>query len=343
MLVRKASGPSQKHPRLRLSLSRLPGEGIEGPGDRKALMGPLRIASFLPAATEMVFALGLGDRLVGVSHECDYPPQAKEKPVVVRCAMDLASLDLKQIDETVRKRVGQGGSVYAVDEVAIRQLSPTLIITQDLCQVCAPSGNEATQVLRALSPEPEFLWQTPHSFQDVLNDTQALGERTGTADRAQALVREMRQRVQAVQRATSDLPPVKVFFMEWLDPVFCGGHWVPEMIEWAGGRDEIAKAGMDSVRITWEKVLEWDPEVLVVSPCGFNARQALEQARLLTDRKGWQELKAVQDKRVFAVDANSYFAKPGPRLADGVELLGHLFHPFSVPWTGPAEAFFPLL
>ena len=302
-------------------------------------MGPLRIASFLPAATEMVYALGLGDQLVGISHECDYPPQAKEKPVVVRCAMDLASLDLKQIDQAVSERVGQGGSVYAVDEEAIRKVSPTLIVTQDLCQVCAPSGNEATQALQSLSPKPEFLWQTPHSFEDVLKDILALGEKTGTMDKARTVVEGMRRRVQAVRNATKGLSPMKVFFMEWVDPVYCGGHWVPEMMGWAGGIDGISKPNVDSVRIPWERVLEFDPEVLIVSPCGFNTRQALEQARFLTFREGWEGLKAVQGKRVFAVDANAYFAKPGPRLVDGVELLAHLLHPEIFPWEGPGDAF----
>lgn len=306
-------------------------------------MAPLRIASFLPAATEMVYALGLGDRLVGVSHECDYPPQAKEKPVVVRCAMDLASLDLKQIDQAVAERVGQGGSVYAVDEEAIRKVSPTLIVTQDLCQVCAPSGNEATRALRSLSPEPEFLWQTPHSFEDVLNDIRTLGERTGTSQRAANLVEEMRRRVRAVQQATKDLSPVKVFFMEWVDPVYCGGHWVPEMLGWAGGMDGISQPNVDSVRIPWEKVLEWDPEVLIVSPCGFKTEDAVRQAEFLRSRPGWENLKAVQGRRVFAVDANAYFAKPGPRLVEGVEILGHLFHPDILGWTGPREAFIPVL
>lgn len=306
-------------------------------------MGTLRIASFLPAATEMVYALGLGEQLVGISHECDYPPQAKEKPVVVRCAMDLASLDLKQIDKAVSERIGQGGSVYAVDEECIRKVSPTLIITQDLCQVCAPSGNEATRALRTLIPEPEFLWQTPHSFEDVLNDILALGKKTGTGPRAQALVEEIRRRVRTIRNITKGLRPVRAFFMEWVDPVYCGGHWVPEMMGWAGGLDRISKPNVDSVRIPWEKVLEFDPEVLVVSPCGFNTAQALEQARMLEDRPGWKNLKAVERRRVFAVDANAYFAKPGPRLAEGVELLGHLLHPDTLGWSGPREAFTPVL
>lgn len=303
------------------------------------MISDLRIASFLPSATEMVCALGLGDNLVGVSHECDYPPEVKEKPIVVKCAMDLTSLNLEQIDKAVSERVGQGGSVYAVDEEAIRKVSPNLIVTQDLCQVCAPSGNEATQVFKTLVPKPEFLWQTPHSMENVFQDLLALGEKTGTKERAEQLVKEARQKIERVKTTTAQLRMVKVFFLEWVDPIYCGGHWVPEMIGWAGGTDEISKPNVDSVRISWEEVVRFNPEVLVVSPCGFGTQEALKQAALLKSRPGWEKLAAVQKGRVYAVDANSYFARPALRLATGVEILGHLIHPEAIPWNGPSQAF----
>jgi iron complex transport system substrate-binding protein len=226
-----------------------------------------------------------------------------------------------------------------VDEVEIRKAAPTLVITQDLCQVCAPSGNEATQVLKSMSPKPEILWQTPHSFEDVLKDILALGEKTGTVERAEKLVEEMRRRVAKVSSAIAKLQPVKVFFLEWVDPVYCGGHWVPQMLQWAGGVDGISRSGVDSVRIAWEEVVRFNPEVLIVSPCGFSTKDALKQADLLKSRPGWKDIKAVQNDRVFAVDANAYFAKPGPRLADGVELLAHLIHPELFSWQDPTGAF----
>jgi iron complex transport system substrate-binding protein len=303
----------------------------------------LRIASFLPAATEMVCALGLVDNLVGVSHECNYPPQVKGKPVVVNCAMDLASLDLKQVDEAVSRRVGEGQSVYAVDEEKLKSLSPTLIVTQDLCQVCAPSGNEASRALMSLRPKPEILWQTPHSFEDMLATFLELGEKTGTKPVAEKLIVQMRERISRIVSRTRDLSPVKAFFMEWVDPVYCGGHWVPEMLRWAGAADPISKPGVDSVRIQWDDVLAYDPDVLVIAPCGFGSRQALEQAQLLKSRSGWAGLSAVKNGKVFAVDANSYFARPGPRLVEGVELLAHLFHPNAFSWNGPVDAFSPVL
>lgn len=308
----------------------------------KEFMKELRIASFLPSATEMVCALGLTDQLVGVSHECDFPPEVKGKTVVVRCAMDLASLNLTQIDKAVTERVAQGGSVYAVDEAAIRAVSPNLILTQDLCQVCAPSGNEATQALKSLNPKPEFISQTPHSLEDVYKDLLALGEKTGTRDKAEQLIHETRHRIERVRVLTAPLPKVKVFFMEWVDPIFCGGHWVPELIGWAGGVDDISKPNVDSVRIAWEEVLRLNPEVLVVSPCGYGTKDAVKQAEQLKSRPGWKDLAAVKKGRVYAVDANAYFARPGLRLALGLEILAHLLHPEACAWGGPVEAFAPV-
>lgn len=302
-----------------------------------------RIASFLPAATEMACALGLIKDLVGVSHECDFPPEVKQKPVVVRCAMDLSSLNLKEIDKAVSSRIGQGQSVYALDEKALQEAAPDLILTQDLCQVCAPSGNEASQVLQAMTPKPEILFQTPHSFEDILKDLLALGDRTGTRARAEELVENARKRIDQVVSITMKLPLVKVFFMEWVDPVYCGGHWVPEMLQWAGGKDDFGRPGADSVRVDWQEVTRYDPDVLFISPCGFNAEAARDQASALRSRPGWEGLSAVKNGRVFALDGNSYFARPALRLVEGVELLTHLIHPESIAWKGPANGFLKVL
>jgi iron complex transport system substrate-binding protein len=306
-------------------------------------MNELRIVSFLPAATEMICALGLTDQLVGVSHECDYPAEVSGKPVVVRCAMDLSILNLKQIDRAVSERAAQGKSIYAIDENLLRKISPTLIVTQDLCQVCAPSGNETSKALTALRPQPEILYQTPHSFEDVLSTLIELGEKTGTSAQAEKLVEQMHQRISQITAVTAALSPVKVFFMEWVDPIYCGGHWVPEMIRWAGGMDEMAKLNQDSVRVSWEEVVRFNPDLLIVSPCGFDAKDAIAQAELLKSRPGWADLKSVKNKRVFVVDADAYFARPGPRLVDGTEILAHLIHPELFPWNGSSDAFTPVI
>jgi iron complex transport system substrate-binding protein len=300
----------------------------------------LRIVSFLPAATEMVCALGLGDRLVGISHECDYPPEVRAKPVVVRPALELETMSLHEIDVAVSARLRTGASLYQIDEQRLRELAPTLILTQNLCQVCAPSGNEVSQVLKAMSPPPEILWLTPRSLEGVNDNLRELGRVTGRADAAEALIasgRERLEKISALTRRATVRP--RVFCLEWVDPLYCSGHWVSEMVELAGGEDALSRRGTDSVRIAWADVVRWAPEVLVVMPCGFSLREAAEQVKQLGSHPGWSDLPAVRNGRVFAVNANAYFARPGPRLVDGTELLAHLFHPDLVAWSGPGDAF----
>ncbi|MDE2141968.1 MAG: cobalamin-binding protein [Elusimicrobia bacterium] len=298
-----------------------------------------RIVSFLPAATEMIYLLGLGDRLVGRSHECDYPAQALEKPVLVDCAVDMSRMSMGEIDAAVSARIALGLSLYAVDEEKLRAAAPDLLITQNLCQVCGPAGNEVSQVLKTMSAPPKILWQTPRTFEEVLDAVRELGRETGTAEKADEWARSALTRVREISAATRGLPRVRVAFLEWVDPVYCGGHWIPRMLEWAGGADRNSKDGADSLRIPWEAVLESRPEVIVVSPCGFKTAKALEQAEQLRRRPGWGDLPAVKAGRVYAVDANSYFARPGPRVVEGVELLAHLLHPEAIAWTGPEDAY----
>jgi iron complex transport system substrate-binding protein len=300
----------------------------------------LRIVSFLPAATEMVCALGLGDRLVGISHECDYPPEVRAKPVVVRPALELEKMSLHEIDVAVSARLRTGASLYQIDEQRLRELAPTLILTQNLCQVCAPSGNEVSQVLKTMSSPPEILWLTPRSLEGVNENLRELGRATGRAEAAEALIasgRERLEKISAMTRRATTRP--RVFCLEWVDPLYCSGHWVSEMVELAGGEDALSRRGTDSVRIAWADVVRWAPEVLVVMPCGFSLRKAVEQVKELGAHPGWSDLPAVRNGRIFAVNANAYFARPGPRLVDGTELLAHLFHPDLVGWAGPDDAF----
>jgi iron complex transport system substrate-binding protein len=299
-----------------------------------------RIVSFLPSATEMACALGLSDQLVGITHECDYPPSVKEKPVVVSSAVSMATMTQAEIDSIVSERMRNGQSLYQVDEKLLQELAPDLILTQDLCQVCAPSGNEVTQALTALPKKPEILWLTPKSLAQIAGNLRELGEATGRLEKAEELIangRAILDHVAERARAASTRP--RVFCMEWLDPVYCSGHWVPEMVSIAGGVDHLGHEGSDSVRVAWEDVLAWKPEVLVIMPCGFNLHQVLELTPKLCGRSGWHELPAVQQGRVYAVDASSYFARPGPRVVDGTELLAHIIHPDIFPWAGPADAY----
>lgn len=299
-----------------------------------------RIVSFLPSATEIAFTLGLGENVVGVTHECDYPAEARTRTIVVRNVLPLETMNQSEIDLAVAERIGSGQSLYQIDERLLEELSPDLILTQDLCQVCAPSGNEVSQILNSLTKKPEILWMTPRTIAEIENNIRDLGVATGRSAQAERLIADGRTRLNRVAETTLRLTAhPRVSFLEWLDPVYCAGHWVPEMIEIAGGIDRLGRKGADSLRVSWEDILAWAPEVLIVAPCGFNLEQVLEQVQPLVTRPGWSDLPAVRSGRVFAVDANSYFARPGPRVVEGTELLAHLFHPDRFEWTGPKDAY----
>jgi iron complex transport system substrate-binding protein len=299
-----------------------------------------RIVSFLPSATEMVCALGLGDRRLGVTHECDYPPEIAGKTIVVRNILPIETMSQAEIDSAVTQRLRDGLSLYRVDETLLQEIAPDLILTQDLCQVCAPSGNEVSQLLKVLPSQPQILWLTPKSLEQIFDNLRDLGEATGRSRIAEKLIAEGRARlekIEAVVRAARSRP--RVFCMEWMDPVYCCGHWVPEMVRIAGGVDGLGREGADSVRIQWQDVLQWKPEVLIVMPCGFGLEKAADQARMLASYPGWADLPAVRDGRVYVADANAYFARPGPRVVEGTELLAHLLHPDLFEWKGPPGAF----
>jgi iron complex transport system substrate-binding protein len=299
-----------------------------------------QIVSFLPSATEIACALGLTDQLVGITHECDYPVEIEGKPIVVRSALPIETMNQREIDVAVAERMRAGHSLYQVNEKLLQELAPDLILTQDLCQVCAPSGTEVSQALNLLPKKPRILWLTPNSLEQIFGNVRELGEATGRSKEADELIANGRARlekIEAVTRNLSDRP--RVFCMEWLDPVYCSGHWVPEMVRIAGGVDVLAREGSDSVRIPWDKVLEWKPEILVITPCGFDLQQTIEQSQQLFTYPRWSSLPAVLDRRVYAVDANSYFARPGPRVVDGTELLAHLIHPDLFSWNGSRKAY----
>jgi iron complex transport system substrate-binding protein len=303
-------------------------------------MSELRIVSLLPSATEMACSLGLADQLVGITHECDYPADVSGKPIVVRNALSLEDLSPREIDEAVSARIRSGASLYQVDELLLQKLAPTLLLTQNLCQVCAPSGSELTQILRSLRPTPQILWFTPRSLAGIDANLWELGRATNRLKEAEQVLTAGRAKLERVTALTRSAPMrPRVFCVEWVEPVYCSGHWVPEMVELAGGVDSLSRKGGDSVRVSWKEILDWAPEVLIISPCGFNMADAAEQTRQLFTRPGWNDIPAVRQNRVYAVDANSYFARPGPRVVEGVELLAHLIHPEFCGWTGPQDAY----
>ena len=290
-----------------------------------------RIVSFLPSATEMAYALGLGDSIVGITHECDYPPEVKSKPVVVRAVLPIETMSQSEIDRAVAERMRLGQSLYQIDEQLLRELAPDLILTQDLCQVCAPSGNEVSQVIKALPKAPQILWLTPQSLNGIFDNVRELGAATDRNAEAEALVNDCNARLETlVQRTRSVSSTPRVFCMEWLDPVYASGHWVPELVKIAGGVDELGKERGESVRVSWDDVAAWAPEVLVIMPCGFNLQQTMKQIWDVFGRQAktlFFDLPAVRNNRVYAVDANAFFARPGPRVVEGAELLAQLIHP----------------
>jgi iron complex transport system substrate-binding protein len=279
-----------------------------------------RICSLLPSATEIVADLGLADSLVAVSEECKWPESIRGKPQVTAARVDSANLSSAEIDRIVRDSVGDGRPLYTVDAELIDRLQPDILITQDLCTVCAvSSGDLAT----ACPVGAEIISLDPGTLAEVAGTVTLLAERLGVADAGAAIVAEMNAKLDEVRRAVEGLPRPRVFVAEWIDPPFCAGHWVPEMVDVAGGQEVLGVAAQPSYSTTWERVVEAAPELIVIAPCGFDADQAAERAAGL-------ELPG----RVVAVDADSYYSRPAPRLADGVRQLAHLMHPDAVPDPG---------
>jgi iron complex transport system substrate-binding protein len=282
-----------------------------------------RVVSFLPAATEIAYAIGAGGDLVGRSHECDYPFEALKLPVVSKPALPIGGMSQSEIDIAVSEQLAGGESLYQVDEILLGQLEPDVVLTQDLCQVCAPSGTELIRALRELPSQPEVLWLTPRTIAEIEQNILDIGRVTGRDLEAEAVIADSRERIERVKSAVAGARPRRVAFLEWTDPLFSAGHWVPEMIALAGGTDPLGEAGGDSRRITSDSVANGSPEIVIVAPCGYGLARAREAAR---------SLQRFPRARMIAVDANAYFARPGPRVAEGIELLAHLFHPELFDW-----------
>ncbi len=287
----------------------------------------MRICSLLPGATEVVAALGLVDDLVAISHECDYPPEIRHKPVIIRSAVDPQRTSSPGIDRQVRDALKNGRGLYRIDETLLRRLDPDLVITQSLCEVCAVTPSEVQRALAGLRRTPQLLSLDPTTLEDVYRDIEAIGKATRQDVHARRLIEALRSRVAKVRERIQGERPRRVACLEWLDPLYCAGHWVPEMVRLAGGVDLLAEAGTPSTVVSWERVVGCEPDVLVLMPCGFSMDRTATELDLLTARPGWKDLPAVQAGAVYAVEGPAYFNRSGPRLVDGVELLAALFHP----------------
>ncbi|MGB6471992.1 MAG: ABC transporter substrate-binding protein [Candidatus Acidiferrales bacterium] len=298
----------------------------------------MRICSLLPSATEILFALGLGDFVAGVTHECDFPAGAAAKPPLIRPRVDVHAAPA-EIDRQVREIVARGESVYAVDAELLASLAPDLIITQDLCRVCAASPDDLAAALARLDREPRVLELTPHSLGDVWEDIRRVGEATGCVDVADALAASLAARVAAIESRVAGVSVrPRVVCLEWLNPFYVGGHWVPEMVEKAGGVDALGKSGEPSFCVTREQVANSRADVLMVMQCGYTAGRNAADFRALKIDELFPDLPAVRAGRMFAADANGYFSRPGPRLADGVALLAGVLHPDLFPGEVAASA-----
>ena len=292
----------------------------------------MKIASLVPSSTEMLFALGLGDRVVAVTHECDYPPPARELPDLTRSVIP-AGLSTGEIDRAVRERTERGEALYELDAGRLEQLGPDLVVTQAVCEVCAVSYEDVVAVAAGMPSRPRVLSLDPSTLDEVLADVTTLAEAAGVPERGEELVGDARARVERVRAAVAGAPRPRVLALEWLDPPFVGGHWVPEMVELAGGENVLGEPGAKSRTATWEEIEESRPHVVVVMPCGYDTEDSLREALDHAER-----LAALGARSVHPVDAAAYFSRPGPRLVDGVELLGHLLHPDRVP-APPAGRF----
>jgi iron complex transport system substrate-binding protein len=281
----------------------------------------MRIVSLVPHATELLYALGLGDSVVGVTHECDYPPQTAALPKITRDELP-AGLSAGEIDAAVRERTEKGEAIYALDEDMLAELEPDLIVTQELCPVCAVSFDEVEKVAKKLDPCPQVIALDPKTFGETMGDIRTVAQATGCKDAALDLVARQRSRVDKVKIALKGVTPRSVVAIEWFDPVFIAGHWTPQLIELAGGIDVLGFAGEHSEQLPWDVVEAAEPEVVVCIPCGYDGPRALAEAEQFSDR-----LRAIGAQEVVALDAAAYFSRPGPRLVDGLETLAHALHP----------------
>jgi iron complex transport system substrate-binding protein len=293
----------------------------------------VKIASLLPSATEIVYALGLGDDVVGVTDECDYPPAAVTKPVISRSALSQGHMQTpREIDDAVRAKVGQSQPLYQLDVDLLRRERPDVILTQDLCRVCAVPSGQVQQALDQIGlPDAKVLSLDPNTLDEVIETIGVIAKLLDRVERGEELMAALRERVTTVKETAKRLPTVSVFALEWSDPPFSAGHWVPGMITAVGGTPVLAEDGQPSRETAWHQVRDSLPEVIVFMPCGYYLEEAEDESRAFLEQPEFADTPAARNGNVYAVDATSYFSRPGPRLVDGLEILAWAAHPDSYP------------
>lgn len=283
----------------------------------------MRIVSLLPSATEIAFALGLGDQIVGVTHECDFPPEAATKPILTRTTLDRSSSSA-EIDAATTGHLDAGSTSYVLDERLLADLQPDVILTQMLCEVCAVPHSLVRGALPAMAKRPKLISLEPAGFSDVLSAIKTVGDHTGRSREAQSVLTALRSRVDRVMADTAHSPLRRLLCLEWLEPPWSAGHWVPDMVGLAGGVEVLGETRQPSRRLGWDEISRSDPEVIVLAICGFDLERTLAELQRTHWPDAWWGLSAVRSGRVYATDGSAYFTRPGPRLVDGIEILAEL-------------------
>src|SRR5215831_2666880 len=291
-----------------------------------------RIVSLLPAATEIAAALGLMNRIVGVSHECDFPRDANERPRVTCCPVHDAGLTSREVDEWVRHALHKNGTIYTIDEPLLRKLEPDVILTQKLCDVCAVGYGTVAKLAQTLPGSPRVVNLEPTSLADIFDDIRRVADVCDVRERAEKLIEDLLTRVENVRQRSAKIPDRRrCFLMEWVDPPFCAGHWGPELVEMAGGHDPLGRKHQPSAQIEWQQVLDARPEIIVLALCGYDIDRARRDYELLRQFLGFDSIPAAQIGEIHVVNASAYFARPGPRIVDSVEILAGILHPSEFP------------
>ena len=286
----------------------------------------MRIVSFLPSATETLYELGAGSQIVGVTHECKFPPQARKKPQIIRSSFDPDEMTAREIDNKVVELMRSGKDIYVVDENALKSVSPNLIVAQGLCEVCSPFTKEINKAVNILGNQPDVLILDPHDLDDILVSIMDLAKRIGRVGEGRKLVTSLQNRIDSVRSMKIKFRP-NVLCIEWIEPLFTAGHWVPQMVEYAGGINGLSTVGEPSRRMDIREAVQMDPDIIVLMPCGFNMERTLKELPGLASNGNWKSLQAVKNGNVYAVNANAYFSKPGPRTVVGLEIMAKILHP----------------
>ena len=285
-----------------------------------------KIVSFLPSATEILFELGAGDQIQAVTHECNYPIQAKSKPKVIHSSFDPNKMSSHEIDNKVVELVKSGQDIYILDEQVLKNANPDLIVAQGICEVCSPYTREINRAVTLLGGKPEVLILDPKNLDDILQNVIEVGEKIGKQDNAEDFVAKLQKRINFIQD-TPKISKPKVLCIEWLDPLYTAGHWIPQMVDFAGGINGISSTGEKSRRMELDEIAQFDPDIIILMPCGFDVSRTISEYEKLVENVKWRSLRPVQQGEVYAVNANEYFSKPGPRTVTGLEILAKIIHP----------------